>query len=87
MLEADGIEGVLADPDRVVTLVPAFEHATVAFVLLGSAAGAPEAVRALARARTEGEAGPLEMRSPVKRRWSVWGLKESLERRWTTKRG
>jgi hypothetical protein len=47
------VEPVQADPDRVVTLVPAFEHATVAFILLGSAHGAPEAVQALHGTRLE----------------------------------
>ena len=52
-LEAAGVEPVVADPDRVVTLVPAFEHVTVAFVLLGSASGAPDAVEALHSTRLE----------------------------------
>ena len=52
-LEAAGVEPVLADPDRVVTLVPAFEHVTIAFVLLASATGAPEAVAALHGTRLE----------------------------------
>lgn len=37
-IEAAGAEPVLADPDRVVTLAPAFEHIAVAGLLLGSAA-------------------------------------------------
>jgi putative NADH-flavin reductase len=40
-IEAAGAEAVIADPDRVVTLAPAFEHVAVAYVLLGSAAGDP----------------------------------------------
>jgi hypothetical protein len=40
-IEATGAEAVLADPDRVVTLAPAFEHVGVAYVLLGSARGDP----------------------------------------------
>jgi putative NADH-flavin reductase len=40
-IEAAGAEAVIADPDRVVTLVPAFEHVAVAYVLLGSAGGDP----------------------------------------------
>lgn len=52
-LEAAGVEAVLADPDRVVTLVPAFEHVTVAYVLLGSVSGPPEAAAALHGTRLE----------------------------------
>jgi nucleoside-diphosphate-sugar epimerase len=52
-IEAAGAEAVLADPDRVATLVPAFEHVTVVCVLLGSAVGAPEDVRALHETRLE----------------------------------
>ena len=52
-LEAAGAEAVLADPDRVVTLVPAFEHVTVAFVLLGSVSGPPAAATALHGTRLE----------------------------------
>jgi predicted dinucleotide-binding enzyme len=37
-IKAAGAEPVLADPDRVVTLAPAFEHIAVAGLLLGSAA-------------------------------------------------
>jgi putative NADH-flavin reductase len=40
-IEAAGAEAAIADPDRVVTLVPAFEHVAVAYVLLGSAGGDP----------------------------------------------
>jgi putative NADH-flavin reductase len=36
-IEAAGAEGVIADPDRVMTLAPAFEHIGVACLLLGSA--------------------------------------------------
>jgi putative NADH-flavin reductase len=36
-IEAAGAEAVIADPDRVVTLAPAFEHIAVACLLLGSA--------------------------------------------------
>jgi hypothetical protein len=52
-LEAAAVEPVLADPDRVVTLVPAFEHVTVAFVLLGSVSGPPDAAAALHGTRLE----------------------------------
>lgn len=46
-LSEAGVEGVIADPDRVVTLAPALEHVAVVCVLLGSAAGAPEELEAL----------------------------------------
>jgi uncharacterized protein YbjT (DUF2867 family) len=52
-LEAAGVEAVLADPDRVMTITPAFEHVTVACILLGSAAGAEDHVRALHGTRLE----------------------------------
>lgn len=52
-IEATGVEAVLADPDRVATLVPAFAHVSVVCVLLGSAVGTPEAVRALHGPRLE----------------------------------
>jgi prephenate dehydrogenase len=41
-LEAAGIEGVVADPDRLATLVPAIAGVTVVCWLMGSAAGSPE---------------------------------------------
>lgn len=46
-IEAAGAEPVLADPDRVSTLVSAFDHVTVVCVLLGSAVGSADAVAAL----------------------------------------
>lgn len=46
-IEAAGAEALLADPDRVATLVGALEHVTVACVLLGSASGRPEQLAAL----------------------------------------
>jgi NADP-dependent 3-hydroxy acid dehydrogenase YdfG len=46
-IEAVGAQARLADPDRVATMVPAFEHVTVACVLLGSAAGTDEQLAAL----------------------------------------
>jgi NAD(P)H-binding len=52
-IEAAGAEAVLADPDRVATLVPAFEHVTVVCVLLGSAVGSSAAVEALHGTRLE----------------------------------
>lgn len=53
VLEAAGVEAVLADPDRVMTIAPTFEHVTVACLLLGSATGPGEAVRALHGTRLE----------------------------------
>jgi threonine dehydrogenase-like Zn-dependent dehydrogenase len=52
-IEAAGAEAVLADPDRVGTLVGAFEHVTVACILLGSATGSPDLVDALHATRLE----------------------------------
>ncbi len=52
-IEAAGAEAVVADPDRVVTLVPALEHVTVACVLLGSAVGSPPKLSALHGTRLE----------------------------------
>jgi uncharacterized protein YbjT (DUF2867 family) len=47
MLEAAGVEAVIADPDRDATLIDALEHVTVACILLGSATGTPEQLAAL----------------------------------------
>lgn len=52
-IEAAGAEPVIADPDRVATLVEALEHVTVACVLLGSAAGSEEQLAALHGSRLE----------------------------------
>jgi hypothetical protein len=41
-LEAGGIEGVVADPDRLATLLPALSGVTVVCWLMGSADGSPE---------------------------------------------
>jgi uncharacterized protein YbjT (DUF2867 family) len=41
-LEEAGIEGVVADPDRLATLVPALSGVTVVCWLMGSAVDAPE---------------------------------------------
>jgi len=41
-LEAAGIEGVVADPDRLATLVPALSGVTVVCWLMGSAADSPD---------------------------------------------
>jgi uncharacterized protein YbjT (DUF2867 family) len=46
-IEAAGAEAVLGDPDRVATLSRAFEHVSVAVILLGSASGTPDALAAL----------------------------------------
>src|SRR5918997_2317887 len=41
-LETEGIEGVVADPDRLASLVPALAGVTVVCWLMGTAAGSPE---------------------------------------------
>ena len=41
-VEAAGAEAVVADPDRLVTLMPALEGVTVVCWLMGTAAGAPQ---------------------------------------------
>ncbi len=43
----------MGDPDRVATLTPALEHVSVACLLLGSAAGEPEALAALHGSRLD----------------------------------
>jgi uncharacterized protein YbjT (DUF2867 family) len=48
-----GVEGFVADPDRVATLVPAFAQVGVACVLLGSAGGGAGGVAALHSTRLE----------------------------------
>jgi uncharacterized protein YbjT (DUF2867 family) len=52
-ITAAGAEAVVADPDRVATLVGALDHVTVACVLLGSARGAAESLAALHSSRLE----------------------------------
>jgi uncharacterized protein YbjT (DUF2867 family) len=52
-LEAAGTEPFVGDPDRVATIARAFEHASVACVLLGSATGDPVALEALHGTRLE----------------------------------
>jgi len=52
-IEAAGSEAVIADPDRVATLVGALEHVTVVCILLGSATGSAEQLDALHGARLE----------------------------------
>jgi nucleoside-diphosphate-sugar epimerase len=46
-LEAAGVEPYVGDPDRVATIAPAFAHAGVVCVLLGSAEGTREELAAL----------------------------------------
>jgi hypothetical protein len=52
-MSAAGVEGVIADPDRVATVAPVLEHVAVVCVLLGSAVGTPEEVRALHETRLD----------------------------------
>ena len=52
-IEAAGAEAVLADPDRVATLIGALDHVTVTCILLASATGSPEQLRALHGTRLE----------------------------------
>jgi hypothetical protein len=52
-IEAAGAEAVLADPDRVATLVSAFDHVGAVCVLLGSAAGSSSELQALHGPRLE----------------------------------
>ena len=52
-IEAAGAEAFVGDPDRVVTIAPAFAHVSVACVLLGSAAGEPAAIEALHTTRLD----------------------------------
>ena len=52
-IEATGAQAVLGDPDRVATIVDAFEHVTVACILLGSATGSDKELAALHSERLE----------------------------------
>ena len=52
-IEAAGAEAIVGDPDRVVTVAPAFEHVGVAVILLGSATGSTEALTALHGSRLD----------------------------------
>jgi len=52
-IEAAGVEAVVGDPDVVATVARAFEHVSVACVLLGSAVGSPERLAALHGTRLE----------------------------------
>ncbi len=52
-IEAAGAEAVVGDPDRIATIARALDHVTIAYVLLGSATGPAELVRALHETRLE----------------------------------
>ena len=52
-IEAAGAEGVVADPDRVGTLIEALRQVSVVVILLGSASGRLEELRALHGTRLE----------------------------------
>jgi uncharacterized protein YbjT (DUF2867 family) len=52
-IEGAGAEAVVADPDRISTLIPALEHVGAAVMLLGSATGSAEALAALHGTRLE----------------------------------
>jgi nucleoside-diphosphate-sugar epimerase len=52
-IEAVGAEAVLGDPDRIATLAGAFDHVSIACLLLGSATGAREQLAALHGPRLE----------------------------------
>jgi uncharacterized protein YbjT (DUF2867 family) len=52
-IEDAGAEPFVGDPDRVATLVPALDHVSVVYALLGSARGTPEQLTALHGTRLE----------------------------------
>lgn len=52
-IEAVGAEPILANPDRVATLIPAFAGVTIAVILLGSATGTRAHLAALHTTRLE----------------------------------
>jgi uncharacterized protein YbjT (DUF2867 family) len=52
-IEAAGAEPFVGDPDRIATLGPALAHVGVACILLGSATGEPDALRALHSTRLD----------------------------------
>jgi uncharacterized protein YbjT (DUF2867 family) len=52
-IEAAGAEPVIADPDRIATLLPAFAGVTIMTVLLGSATGPDDHLEALHTTRLE----------------------------------
>jgi putative NADH-flavin reductase len=58
-IEADGLEAVQADPDRLGSLVGQLAGVTVVCWLLGSATGEPDAVRALHAQRLDSLLGTL----------------------------
>ncbi len=53
VLQAAGVEPFLGDPDRVMTIAPAFARVAVTCVLLGSATGEPPALEALFSTRLD----------------------------------
>ena len=53
MIEAAGAQAVVADPDRVATLVAALEHVTVVCILLGSADAPDQQLEALHGSRLD----------------------------------
>jgi uncharacterized protein YbjT (DUF2867 family) len=77
-IEAAGIEAVVADPDRLATILEQVGDVTLIFWLLGSAAGDPDAVAALHGARLERLLGEI-VDTPV--RGFVYEGMGSLERR------
>ena len=52
-IEAAGAEAVIADPDRVSTLVEPLDHASIVCILLGSAVGPPDQITALHTTRLD----------------------------------
>ena len=52
-MEVEGVEPIAGDPDRIATIAPAFDHVSVACVLLGSAVGSAEELAALHGTRLE----------------------------------
>ena len=52
-IEAAGAEAIVADPDRVATLMPALDQVTVAVILLGSATGSAAALGELHGSRLD----------------------------------
>jgi hypothetical protein len=64
-IEAAGAEGVIADPDRLSTLLPHLSGVSVLCWLMGTAGGDPEATAALHGSRLESIAAKL-VDSPVR---------------------
>jgi uncharacterized protein YbjT (DUF2867 family) len=52
-MQSAGVEPVHGDPDRIATIAPAFDHASVTCVLLGSATGGEDELTALHTTRLE----------------------------------